>query len=366
MSAADYFVAGTFTRDTQARAEAIQSELAKVATGFGRLPDLAILKRVVQETVAAGGTGDALTLTTTYGMTTFVLGQRIAFKATAANTGAATINVNGLGAKALVRQTGAALAAGDIVSGSIYEAIYDGTSFQIIGTISGEVAASVAAAAASAAAAAASASAASTSASQAATAKTNAETAETNAETAEANAEAAQAAAEAAQAAAEAAALPSQTSHSGKFLTTNGTTASWAVPTSAWVSLGTISAASLSGQTSVSFTSIDAATYPTLLMVGAFTPSTSTGVNVTIGDGTDTITIGSEGSINAAASVGALIEKADTAYPMCIASIHLQSTIGTFDGRIPQDVSPVTTITLAIVGGGTFTNAGGLTLYGAR
>jgi hypothetical protein len=51
--------------------------------------------------------------------------------------------------------------------------------------------------------------------------------AEVAAELAETNAEAAQAAAQAAQAAAEAASLPSQTSNSGKYLKTNGSTPSW-------------------------------------------------------------------------------------------------------------------------------------------
>ena len=348
---------------TRARAAQVNDVSAAVEASFDLLPTLVVMRAAHARAVSAGGTGNAITITNTFAQTTYTLGNRIAFLATATNTAAVTVNVDGLGVKSLKSHDGTALPAGGITSGSIYEAIYNGTEFRLSG---GVLAGDIAASAASAAAAAASASAASTSASQAATAKTNAETAETNAELAETNAEAAQVAAEAAQAAAEAAALPSQTSHSGKFLTTNGTTASWAVPTSAWVSLGTISAASLSGQTSVSFTGIDAATYPTLLMVGAFTPSGNTSVTVTIGDGTDTTTIGSEGSINAAASVGALIEKADTAYPMCIASIHLQSTIGTFDGRIPQDVSPVTTITLALISGPTFNNAGGLTLYGAR
>jgi len=49
------------------------------------------------------------------------------------NTGAATINLNGLGAKAIRKGTGGAtaLSASDLVITKIYTLIYDGTNFQI-------------------------------------------------------------------------------------------------------------------------------------------------------------------------------------------------------------------------------------------
>lgn len=361
----DYFNDTSAAADfTRARAAQVNDVSAAVEASFDLLPNLTTFKAIAAKAVSAGGTGNAVTIANTFPQTAYNLGNRIAFLATATNTAAVTVNVDGLGVKSLKAHDGTAIGAGGITSGSIYEAIYNGTDFRLSG---GVLDSDLAAAAASAAAAAASASAASTSASQAATAKANAETAETNAELAEVNAEAAQAAAEAAQAAAEAAALPNQATHSGKFLTTNGTAASWAVPTSAWVSLGTIPAASLSGQTSVSFTSIDSATYPRLMMVGSFTPSGSATVYVKIGDGTDTEGIGGTASINAIASVGVLIEKAGSAYPMCMSSIHLQTAFSfDADGRIADTVSPVTTMTLELSGGPTFNNAGGLTLYGAR
>lgn len=48
-----------------------------------------------------------------------------------ANTGAATINVNALGAKAIAKDVSTALAANDIVVGKVYELRYDGTRFQV-------------------------------------------------------------------------------------------------------------------------------------------------------------------------------------------------------------------------------------------
>ncbi|CAB4166089.1 hypothetical protein UFOVP853_14 [uncultured Caudovirales phage] len=76
-----------------------------------------------------GGTGDVITLTTTIGPTAYAAGQRIRFKAGAANTGAVTVNWNTLGAKSLKTATGSALLASDITIGCIVEATYDGTDF---------------------------------------------------------------------------------------------------------------------------------------------------------------------------------------------------------------------------------------------
>lgn len=84
----------------------------------------------------AGGTADALTLTLAPAPTAYATFQRFLFKASAANTGAATLNVNSLGAKSLKRLVDGnlrALMAGDIASGRIYEAIYDGTQFVLTG-----------------------------------------------------------------------------------------------------------------------------------------------------------------------------------------------------------------------------------------
>src|ERR1700724_45415 len=47
----------------------------------------------------------------------YVTGMEVAFKALVTNTGASTINVNGLGIIAIKRGNGVALAAGDITSG---------------------------------------------------------------------------------------------------------------------------------------------------------------------------------------------------------------------------------------------------------
>lgn len=90
-------------------------------------------------TLTAGGTGDALTLTYSVAPTAYVRGDIYSFIVAAANTGAATLNVNGLGAKSIQKPTPvagpAALAANDLVAGNVVMAAYDGTNFQIIGSI---------------------------------------------------------------------------------------------------------------------------------------------------------------------------------------------------------------------------------------
>ena len=66
----------------------------------------------------------------------YTAGLEITFKANTANTDGATVNVNGLGAKALTKASvgaiNTALATGDILAGQIIKAVYDGTQFQVI------------------------------------------------------------------------------------------------------------------------------------------------------------------------------------------------------------------------------------------
>jgi len=62
---------------------------------------------------------------TVNGIIAYQDGQNYTFKANTANTGAATLNVNGIGAKAIKIRTDADLVTGDIEAGSIVEVAYD-------------------------------------------------------------------------------------------------------------------------------------------------------------------------------------------------------------------------------------------------
>jgi hypothetical protein len=64
-------------------------------------------------------------------VTAYTTGQMFWFVASGTNTGAATLNIDSLGVKSITRGT-AALAAGDIISGSIALVVYDGTQFQLL------------------------------------------------------------------------------------------------------------------------------------------------------------------------------------------------------------------------------------------
>ena len=60
------------------------------------------------------------------------MGQIFSFVAAATNTTAVTLNIDGVGAKAVTRAGTTALAAGDILTGQVALVEYDGTQFQLL------------------------------------------------------------------------------------------------------------------------------------------------------------------------------------------------------------------------------------------
>lgn len=86
------------------------------------------------------GTPDVITAIATPPITAYSAGQVFRFIASGANTTNVTINIGGLGAKAITKNGTTALVAGDIPSGAMIEIIYDGTRFQFIGVVSDRVA----------------------------------------------------------------------------------------------------------------------------------------------------------------------------------------------------------------------------------
>lgn len=63
-------------------------------------------------------------------ITTYFSGLMVKFQAANANTGASTLNINGIGQKSIVRANGAALAEGDILDGQIVQVFYDAVADQ--------------------------------------------------------------------------------------------------------------------------------------------------------------------------------------------------------------------------------------------
>jgi hypothetical protein len=87
-----------------------------------------------------GGTGNAITLTYSVAPAAYVQGEKYAFKATAANSGATTVNINALGAKNVFKKSATGVVAcvgNEIQNGDLVEIEYDGTQFQILGVFSG-------------------------------------------------------------------------------------------------------------------------------------------------------------------------------------------------------------------------------------
>jgi hypothetical protein len=76
---------------------------------------------------------DTITATAAASMSAYATGQKFHFIAAGANTGAVTLNINSIGAKAVTKYGTTALVSGDLVSGATYCIIYDGTRFQIVG-----------------------------------------------------------------------------------------------------------------------------------------------------------------------------------------------------------------------------------------
>lgn len=84
---------------------------------------------------ADAGANDSYVVSLNPAPAAYTTGMIIFFKANTVNTGAASINVNGLGAKTIVKRVNTALANGDIPALSISMIIYDGTNFKLINPV---------------------------------------------------------------------------------------------------------------------------------------------------------------------------------------------------------------------------------------
>lgn len=102
--------------------------------GIVQMPFLKDNQNNAYNSTTASGT-DTYTATLTPTLTAYAFGQTFVVSFTNANTGAATINIDSLGAKAL-QKNGTALASGNLGAGKSYILYYDGTQFQVLGLTS--------------------------------------------------------------------------------------------------------------------------------------------------------------------------------------------------------------------------------------
>lgn len=108
-----------------------EKEYANLDIIDGVLEALQEATGVNQYYAVATGAASAYAVTYSPAVSAYVVGLVIQFKANHTNTGATTVDVNGLGAKTIQRN-GSALTASSITSGAYVKAIYDGTQFQLI------------------------------------------------------------------------------------------------------------------------------------------------------------------------------------------------------------------------------------------
>jgi len=103
-------------------------------------PGRGLISQSTSEIYAAdGGGSDSYAITLSPAISSYATGQLINFKANTKNTGAASLNVNGLGAKTIKKDSGADLADGDIAASQIVQVIYDGTNFQMLSPVFGAI-----------------------------------------------------------------------------------------------------------------------------------------------------------------------------------------------------------------------------------
>lgn len=133
----DYYTKGSVTAHTLARASQINTQLTAIETGFDRLPARDKLAQDRVTYVTDTGAANAYVVALTPTLTSYVAGLKIRFTASATNTGASTINVDGLGTKNLKLGDGTAAGAGAILAGGITEIVYDGTDFIITSALPG-------------------------------------------------------------------------------------------------------------------------------------------------------------------------------------------------------------------------------------
>jgi len=117
------------------QAQQIKNETAAGANTANRvgthLQNLVYSKKSFFIDGTASGT-DTYSVSLDNGAITALTSQWFVIKFTNANTGAATLNINAIGAKSLKKTDGTALSADDIDAGSVHLLSYDGTNLQVL------------------------------------------------------------------------------------------------------------------------------------------------------------------------------------------------------------------------------------------
>jgi hypothetical protein len=103
-----------------------------VGSAAGDSANLSQVQSTVTKLLTSVSGTDTITAVGAPVVAAYAAGQMFYFVATGDNTGAVTLNIDALGAKAVTRDGSVALAAGDIKSGEVVVVVYDGTRFQVV------------------------------------------------------------------------------------------------------------------------------------------------------------------------------------------------------------------------------------------
>lgn len=115
----------------------VDAGTATGGTGASLTPTPALIRAKKYHDYAVDSVGtDSYAITIVPAITAYSAGQIFTFKAGTANTGACTLNVSGLGAKTIKKDTTTDLATGDILANQIVMVQYDGTNMQMLSPIS--------------------------------------------------------------------------------------------------------------------------------------------------------------------------------------------------------------------------------------
>ena len=116
---------------TLARTSQINGLFTAVQVAFDKLPDPSLIQQNRIGYVVDTGPANALAVAMPITLASYAAGICLRVKVLNSNTGAATINVDGLGAVAIKRADGSALLGAELLAGSVVDLTYDGTVFRL-------------------------------------------------------------------------------------------------------------------------------------------------------------------------------------------------------------------------------------------
>ncbi|MDE4189672.1 peptidase G2 autoproteolytic cleavage domain-containing protein [Phaeobacter gallaeciensis] len=130
----DYFKnTAPLSRNSKARSAEMRSKIDAIAAGFDKLPGKSALEQNAVHYAVATGSANTYAAAMPATLTAYAAGQSFRLQIPATNTGASTLNVDSLGARAIKRLDGTDVEAGDLTSGDIVELIFNGTAMVLMG-----------------------------------------------------------------------------------------------------------------------------------------------------------------------------------------------------------------------------------------